>query len=477
MEVIQQNENTISFKFERFDGENFKELFTYETTKAKDSNFHILGYNYTETVSDLAGNFTISVYEDNSAFDNDFLSAGLKKDLKPNKSFWSCIKPLDVVTITEGKKIFQGIIHTKNFKSMVGNGEVQRVIDISGQGIHSLYSLNSVCMDAMAGSGKIASMANVELTANMATLEKVADILNEMWKSFSGQDSQKVRKTTFIEKMIKKIFGEDFTKVVNSNSLNAAYPIASTLYDQNTCTFYDAVKALFPDTAYEVFGYWDSENKPKIQVREKPFDKAAWNGLGKSKKIPYSRVTGYSINQTDSEVYTAFLPFVEGAGYSGQVYRVAAKTEQDNQNQNNWYAENDKMAKYGFRLLQCDFKGCTSTETDKGKATEKLKELTNRLMEWYSYIDEMLNGTISIVTDVSKKTDSLVLNPGEKINFCGIEFYINEVEHIWQYGESPTTNLKVTRGGIYTGGAFDSKKTMDCDITKRFSEFKSIGVN
>jgi hypothetical protein len=66
---------------------------------------------------------------------------------------------------------------------------------------------------------------------------------------------------------------------------------------------------------------------------------------------------------------------------------------------------------------------------------------------WFSRLDEMYSGTITLVTNFKDKTK----NPkaGYCVSFLGGEFYVEKSEHSWNYGKTPVNRLTVSRGMVY----------------------------
>jgi len=50
---------------------------------------------------------------------------------------------------------------------------------------------------------------------------------------------------------------------------------------------------------------------------------------------------------------------------------------------------------------------------------------------------------------------------GERIRFLGGQFYVEKIEHNWNYGESMKTDLSLTRGYVYDGYGKQLKKLDD----------------
>jgi hypothetical protein len=77
-----------------------------------------------------------------------------------------------------------------------------------------------------------------------------------------------------------------------------------------------------------------------------------------------------------------------------------------------------------------------------------MKEQSKRLREWFSYNDYFLNGTIDMMTLRGESNPRV----GERIEFAGLEFYLEQAVHGWTYGGPMTANLTLTRGANYLRG-------------------------
>lgn len=455
MKVNEQNENDISVNIYSINKlGNMKRL-----VQLKKKN--VLAYNFTETVDDLAGSFSVTLYEDLSVYN------------MAEQSLWSQIHTLDVVEIKEGKKLFKGIIHSKTFKNSMSNGSATRTLEISGMGIHSLFSMFNICFNTYAGSGKLQSVVQTEFSSKILNEKSLNNVINLLWDSFTKNAKESTLATTIkIENMINFLFDNGSCFDIN-NKYTTCYPIANSWFNSESVSFYDLLNDLFNKTYYEIYGYFQSNGKPYIKIREMPFSAADWEILELIKfNISPSNVIGYSFNISDSEVYTAFFPYVEGAGFTQSQYKTMEMTGTDGkQRHSNIYRINqDKVSEYGYRLLNVNFVGCTQDVKDDNKQEfkENLERISENLEKWYLNIDKMVNGTIQMVTDVSMAGKQPQI--GNIVTFNGFEFYVKSIEHTWQYGDAPTLSVNVTRGGIYTNGEFDVKKTLNSDITKRYSE-------
>jgi hypothetical protein len=245
--------------------------------------------------------------------------------------------------------------------------------------------------------------------------------------------------------------------------------------------FWDIVSGIIPFPVYEKFAFIDEKGKTKIKIREVPFD-CSGDGLGFSSwdklekdmtELDPAIVKGIDLDVSDDEVYTAFFSYVIGSPIEqDKALRLAAQTGGFGNEKVEIY--NKKAAIYGYSPLTVNFNGYgtkekTASDPEKSSAYDKLNK---RLMNWYGHLEEMLKGTITIATIVNKEESKDEKMPmcGEIVSFLGGEFYVNEVEHTWNFGGNPETKLTVSRGGNY-----EKKKFAPLEgITKRYVLFKQL---
>ena len=106
-------------------------------------------------------------------------------------------------------------------------------------------------------------------------------------------------------------------------------------------------------------------------------------------------------------------------------------------------------------MCQVTFKGYEKDKTDNSIA-HTMSKYSQRLKNWFSHLDEMYMGSITIVNDFNNK-ENKKLKAGNRVKFLGGEFYIRGVEHSWDYGGNPIISLQIIRGGIYKDGNFIRK--------------------
>ena len=230
-----------------------------------------------------------------------------------------------------------------------------------------------------------------------------------------------------------------------------------------------SVKISHPNitNVFEIFGRIGDKGRPVLIFREMPFSPEDWKNL-EIKQIDPLFLTGYSISQSDAEVYNAFLAYIEGSNQDPAFSLTLAAIE------NRIAKDTEKMAKYGYRPLQVNFRGYKpSGDFSKDEEPKKaIKECTDRMKEWYGALDELYSGTINLVRGVGDNLPKI----GERIKFINYEFYVTDKTHSWNYGNPINVTLNVSRGAFYNAlGKRDntnvlSKEKFGC----RYAELQSF---
>jgi hypothetical protein len=260
--------------------------------------------------------------------------------------------------------------------------------------------------------------------------------------------------------------GEDFIKVTGRET-SLQYPVATMFYNQTNNYITDVWRNILPGPAYELFTCFDVEKKkPVIVARQTPYGDPDngnydWRDLDLYGIDPLSLI-GYDMEQSDEDVYTAFNSYVVGSPKSKEFYQVVSDTVDTT-----IMVNKDKSAIYGFRLLSISFMGFDrrgnedDAEKRKNELNEALSKLNRKTEYWFSRLDEMYAGTITLVTGFENK--DLRRNPraGCRVGFLGGEFYVEKSEHSWSYGRSPVNRLTVSRGMVYDANGKIEKEIPD----------------
>jgi hypothetical protein len=135
-----------------------------------------------------------------------------------------------------------------------------------------------------------------------------------------------------------------------------------------------------------------------------------------------------------------------------------------------------KIAIYGFKPLEISYRGYNRQGNEKGKEIDPLKQafkaLNKKAQFWYSRLDEMYSGTITVITDfIEPETNP---RAGFRAGFLGGEFYITKTEHRWQYGGTPTITLTLTRGMHYKNGDYAGPLEDIGTMYKELDEFQVV---
>lgn len=429
------------------------------------------GYSFKFSTSDTEGSFTLTLHPGNA-----------------DKPYFDKIKPLQIVKIYERDNTgrtpdFVGVINRKKFVAQPGSG---LRISITGKSVASFISRFKISLDlnAMAITEQLESQQalSTALTASLAEgkILKVSEVLKKIWEYSKDCASKCIKLSNpAIEKYVEKYLGSNFFSF--DEEMELSYPLSSVFNGQNTIMFWDIVSGIIPFPVYERFAFIDEKGKTKIKIREVPFDCSgdglgfsSWDKLEKNKtELDPAIVKGFDFDVSDDEVYTAFFSYVIGSPIEqDKALRLAAQTGGFGNEKVEIY--NKKAAIYGYSPLTVNFNGYgtkekTASDPEKSSAYDKLNK---RLMNWYGHLEEMLKGTITISTIVNKEESKDEKTPmcGEIVSFLGGEFYVNEVEHTWNFGGNPETKLTVSRGGNY-----EKKKFAPLEgITKRYVLFKKL---
>ena len=448
MEVLSQAPQPIITCFHSIkDGKAVKEPYQYFTpTSADISGKNLQSYTFERSVENFGSSFSFTVREDVENY---------------NTTFMDQVQPLDVIVISENgseQKIdFIGVVTTVSIGSIASN--LNKIVTVSGKGIEWLFQYYNINAD-IKGIIFSADAANNTLKTDLAKEDgkagiSIKDIVMASYKLFEGQitgsankkDSNNITKVTnvLVGDIIKLWYTGDF---VSASDAEFAYPISSNLFSNGKINVIDYIKRLLPQPIYEVFGYIEPDGTPKLKVREAPFD---------NPKSDYSinptLLTDFTLTKSCEEVYTAFMPYVEGSSQSADFYmNKQAADGLTEKGYNSSLRNESKVAIYGYQLLTCSFVGYNQNP-ENNKPTmndEKMKKLGEQLKRWFSDLDEMYSGDFTIV-NITKNENAKI---GEWISFAKGLFYIINESHSWTYGDNPMINYSVIRGGDYSTGSF-----------------------
>lgn len=443
-------------------------VYSFDGHKPNTKGANIVSYNFSKSVNELSGDFSIVIKDDE---DGNFIDS---------------IQPLDVVTINESHILendidFYGVVTRVSFSAMA-NG-FQRQISISGKSIDYLFEYLTISEDVtamgLAGKNLNAEVENVKLKlaiidSNNSSVEKkykpghIVEVANTVFDTFSNIAQNKVSELSNTDVInIINYFYKDEKFTSTTKDLTFKYPISNNMFGGgNEVNIYNYLRNLLPQNVYEIFGTI-IDGQPKIMIREVPFEKEDWSKLNNKYFIDPSTLVNYTVTKSIDEVYTAFYSYLSNSPFSMEWYqRTGVNT---NGSPTNVIAA-DKRKKYGFKLLSTNFVGFTETNLN---LEDVFKELNQKLCHFYSCLDEMYDATITVVTRAGVNYKDIP-HIGDKVNFLGGEFYVTGEEHTWNYGSSGKTTYHCERGGIY-----DSTRDWESGffkgipaITKRLKELE-----
>jgi hypothetical protein len=414
---------------------------------------NLLSYSFSEAVDDLAGSFSFSV-------ENEMIKP------TPGKSLFDLIPRRSVVNIYEDDQVtpsFRGIIRKRHIGATMTSNGVKKSVVFSGKSIISCITEFMVPLDiripgvpdAMAKTKELQS----ELSESDMTIESFMKKTWEYFRKISDWVSEKSGLTNGRLLQIidnKDYIGEDFIKVTGKET-SLQYPVATMFYNQANNYITDVWHNILPKPVYDLFTCFDDEEKkPVIVARQVPYgDPDNGNNDWLDLKLYYIdpvMLVGYDLDQSDEEVYTAFNSYVVGSPRAKEFYEVVT-----NKVDTDFRVNKDKSAIYGFKLLAVSFMGFDRMKNETAKEEEEalsktLLGLNMRAEYWFSRLDEMYAGTITMITNFKIKEDrDGFVNPrvGCRLSFLGGQFYIEKSEHSWSYGRTPLNRLTVSRGMVY----------------------------
>lgn len=453
--MIVQSTNPI-VEFKKFNSkinslESYYRFTPYNTLKYI-SEQNLQSYSYSRSANSFSGDFSLTV-KDNS--DNE------------GTGFLDQIDTLDVVYIYEnGGEIpdFIGLVTNVSYNANAAN--FQKILTISGKEVSYLFEYLTMSLDAtaMAYIGDFIqqdaqnNILKLSMENNVSIKQAVISIFNDFCRL--GTDKASGLTNVQVINMIKVIYGEDF---IEDGNENFRYPISSNFYTDSTINILSYIRNLLPENVYEIYGTLIN-GKPKLRIRENPYSGDKWLSLEYfDLKNHVDIITNYTVTRSIEEVYNVFFSYIEGSPLDPSFYNKKAAADKDGYG-GEIQSIPDKIKKYGYKPLLCNFIGYKSNDKDQ-KLNKTFQELNTKLKNWYGNLDDMYDLSIGIVNthDIKQKV-------GDKIKFLGGEFYIAGETHNWQYGQNPRINYDCTRGGVYDikGNFLEKIK----NITIKYSEWR-----
>jgi hypothetical protein len=402
----------------------------------------LLSYRFSTDTNSLDGQFQFTV----------------ENSMKDKDAVFNKIDKKDVVKIYEGGKhpVFIGVIHEKKVSVSMTEKGIKRGIQFTGNNILGILHNFILSMDlklmSLMDAQKYSQDLTIKLTKEDGEKLKIKEFLKTTLEDYVALNLANMKVSdTKVFKILETHVAKNLADIFSLDDEDAEFyfPIACAFYNQGQNRITEIWRNILAAPVYEMFPVIINGG-PKIKVREAPFDNSeeyhSWKELP-SKEIHSVDLTDYDLTESDNDVYTFFNCYIIGSALSPDQYTI---TSQLIYGEGIAITDKEKFGLYGYRPLEVGFRGyARRSNLDEGNNSDmktKIKVLNERMRNWYSKLDEMLNGTITITTDF-KDTDPP--QPGEKIKLFNGEFYVNKSDHSWTYGGTPKTVLTVTRGMIY----------------------------
>ena len=397
----------------------------------------LLGYSFSERTGDLTGSFSFSI-------------AG------GNNNLFNEIQPLHIVKIYEGaaEPSFIGIITARNLSCTMSEGGVRRRIHFSGKSITSIIAEFQLILDIkflQVLNVTDATELNIDLKIeklNASSPLTVEQFLNITWQAYLGYTGiagrAKGGSNFRVYEIIKNFLGNSFFEVGKAAPL--PIPIANSFFNQDINTVLQIWQTILAPPVYEIFSRVNAAGKPKIVVRESPFDTAAWKTLP-IWILPAELLTDYSLRLSNEEVYTAFLGYIEGSELSPDQYVIIDQSDPKKRKEL-LKIDQDKFSLYGLKMCRVGFRGYHKEKQDFVKTEDAMAKMGERLKHWFGRLDEMYTASATLINPFNGNGSSIP-HCGQRLSFLSGEFYIQGVEHRWSYGGTATLSLSLSRGGLY----------------------------
>ena len=403
--------------------------------------------------SDIAGSFSITLFPETT----------------DGEMVFDKLKIMDIVEIYEptsvnnraDRPVFTGIIKNKKVSSQVVGDSGARRVTISGTAITGLVSQFLINLDtsAMAITKQYVNDTSIAKDLTIKNLGKkglkVKDVVSTIWEYFLKISSQ--NGTPRIAEYISSLIGGigDIFKFDDSEFF---YPLGCIFKGQQTQDFFSVVDGVIPSPVYEKFAFTDGTGKMRIAIRQCPFDADKWSGgtAANRYKIENILVKGFDFSKSDNEVYTVFYAYLQNSPIDENRSLILSTMEAK---QDSVLVDSEKYDTYGYRPLIAHFIGYTKPDgKEDTESQNKLKELSEKLKNWYEHLPDMLTGSITMAMSYQ---NTIAIMPGDIVLFLGCEFYVEGITHSWNYGAGGEITISVSRGGKYNNGKFADSDTQD----------------
>ncbi len=394
--------------------------------------------------NDLSGSFSLSFFPD---FDGASLFDKIDVfDIVKIYEDYAVISSNGEAGSADVYPVFTGIIHSKKYAASAGDSGVMRRMSVTGTAITGLVSEFKISLDVTAQAvttlATAAEHINKSLTIQNSTSgAKVKDIILNVWETFVELSSE--HGAPAVSECIAALLG-DASDFFDIEDIEIGYPIGNLLQGEAEMSFIDIIESLLPIPYYEKTAYTDKTGAMKIRMRECPFSPSNWKALS-CIEIDNRLVKSFDLEASDSEVYTVFYAWLEGSPISERTYLITGLY--DSKENKIPQVDEEKFKKYGYKPLFAHFRGYSEPEGGDTTSEEAMTNATANLVEWFSHLDEMPKGSITLA--LTYKDGNGFIMPGDRVSFLGMEFYVEGISHSWTYNGGGEINLSVSRGGVY----------------------------
>ena len=420
-----------------------------EITNEEKSSTALTSYTFSESLDPISSDFSLSIT--------------LEKD-ENGRTWIDKISDMDLVFISEfNVRRYVGYVKRRSYAASISSdGAPERRITIQGGSLGSLLNSFKIVLDqALYAGNSTANTASAALMSKLSSewepgaklsgmVESIVDSFLELTLKFSNSEFVGIKGV--IDYLI------DFYSGIPSKFV-VQYPMSLSLYQRGENSIWDLLSNIAHPPINELFGRWNPDfGVYELVFRQAPFEPADWKQLV-CNVVPPTILTEYDLSFSNEDVFTFYLCSLIGSGIDRNKAVVLTAGEKK---RNLYQLDEEKWSKYGYRPLIADFRYFNRSKIKEHSETFSLiVELSSMLKRWFSKNDELLSGTVTIMTVDGK--DEQIKNPrvGEKLKLVQTEFYIESGEHSWSYGGPMQTKLGLSRGYEYDNSGNMAKKP-DC---------------
>jgi len=423
---------------------------------------NLLSYSFSHSLADLSGSFSFSMRE-------------------PRAYLYDQFSVMDFVYIFEfGELRFIGIVRQVSWSGQMSESGGRRVCTVSGTSATVLLSEYKLILDqAIFATSVVAGDVQERLAIKLAGIQNVGTPIRSamiaVYDAWINTMAEIVEEPVItFSSLLNGLFdlsSETSDKVV------FWYPAAYSIFANGEQDLLSVLQQFVQPPLMEFFARPDDRTKKMLfYLRLVPF------GLGKNapalldpgtadaqqylgdwydlpiNSIPTVLISNMNLVKSDANIYSYYFAYPDSGGFNSHATMIAAGSPTGGGSK----VDIDKWRKYGYRPLIVPFKFFKRDTIDNllASSTTVFGRLSKAVYEAFHMNDELVQGTItmaSVPLGFGVRAGSIMGDPkiGERVNLEGseIEFYVEQTAHSWTYGGPMTTELKVSRGANYRGGA------------------------